>query len=247
MFKNDRDLVRVIEVFGSVVAITLFLLWLVTVFEEYSIHVAGSREMWIGLIGSLLGGVYTLIGVYATINNQRKDDKERQRLEKMPLLKVDIDTQYLDNGGIAEVFTLCGDVIHTAMQPTNEYEKYPVVNISMANNNPAFDIYIESCVIINYVDETKKSDYYFPGKYRLINDEMVSILIWFYDYNLYQDFTIHGALRVSYSDLYGNRYYQDVPFLYSEHKYERNMSIKNLRQPILVNRNTPPLLEITKS
>ena len=40
------------------VVIVLLLLGMVAVFEYLEIHVPGSREMWIGLIGAVLGGAF---------------------------------------------------------------------------------------------------------------------------------------------------------------------------------------------
>ena len=53
------------------VVIVLLLLGMVAVFEYLEIHVPGSREMWIGLIGAVLGGAFTLIGVLITLYHQK--------------------------------------------------------------------------------------------------------------------------------------------------------------------------------
>lgn len=45
------------------ILIVVLVLALVSIFEVYGIHVPGSREMWIGFIGSIIGGAFTLIGV----------------------------------------------------------------------------------------------------------------------------------------------------------------------------------------
>lgn len=62
--------------FSSIV-IVLLLLAMVTLFEKYNIHVSGSREMWMGLIGAIIGGMYTLIGVLITICRQQYYDGEK--------------------------------------------------------------------------------------------------------------------------------------------------------------------------
>ena len=68
------------------VVIVLLLLGMVAVFEYLEIHVPGSREMWIGLIGAVLGGAFTLIGVLITLYHQKESNEENRRLEYMPIL-----------------------------------------------------------------------------------------------------------------------------------------------------------------
>ena len=66
-------------VLGAIIVVLLMLL-LVTFFEFFGIHVPGSREMWIGLIGAVIGGLFTLLGVLATIYKQQENDGEKRRL-----------------------------------------------------------------------------------------------------------------------------------------------------------------------
>ena len=76
--------------FISSVAIVFFLLGIVTFCEKNNIHVAGSREMWIGLVGSIIGGMYTLIGVLLTIYKQQGVEEENKRIENMPILGFEV-------------------------------------------------------------------------------------------------------------------------------------------------------------
>lgn len=54
---------------------------------------------WLSFGGAIIGGVLTFIGVYITIKNQNREEKERIRLSAMPLLeyKVSYDKKDFDN------------------------------------------------------------------------------------------------------------------------------------------------------
>lgn len=84
MWKNHKR-----ELLGCAMApvLTVLLLLLnVYAFERFGIHVPGTREMWIGLIGAVIGGVFTLFGVLITIYKQEESDDEKIRIENMPIL-----------------------------------------------------------------------------------------------------------------------------------------------------------------
>lgn len=68
---------------GAIVFLLLGVVWLLEVLQ---IHLPGSREMWIGLIGALMGGAFTLYGVLITIFKQEEEQATQRRLENMPLL-----------------------------------------------------------------------------------------------------------------------------------------------------------------
>ena len=63
IIKISKETTDIVCIFLTALFITVALLILVCLFEQFEIHVPGSREMWIGLIGALLGGVYTMLGV----------------------------------------------------------------------------------------------------------------------------------------------------------------------------------------
>ncbi len=55
------------------VVIVLLLLGMVAVFEYLEIHAPGSREMWIGLIGAVLGGrVYSDRSPHYALSSERE-------------------------------------------------------------------------------------------------------------------------------------------------------------------------------
>lgn len=231
----------VIFSFGGIVVITILLLILVTVFEKLNIHVAGSREMWIGLIGALLGGAYTLIGVKLTLTHQEKSDNEKQRLENMPIIKVQVSYDTLNNYNCKYgIFTLNNDEIYTTGFPNDADKAYPFITISLANDKPAFDVCIETCITAKLKTEAKQTEAYFPEKNRLVANEILKPMFWIQDYKDYSSSNVLGVLRIGYSDLFGNKYFQDIPFSYDESVEQEYMfEIFDLKKPTLVKDSSP--------
>ena len=56
-----------------------------------------------------------------------------------------------------------------------------------------------------------------------------------------------GLLRIAYSDVFGNQYYQDVPFSYDESVFQKEhmMEISGIKAPMLA-KDAPALLELIK-
>lgn len=74
-----------------------------------------------------------------------------------------------------------------------------------------------------------------------------------FDYANSLDKNIFCLLRFSYEDVFGNRYYQDLPFIYDEKKsvYKNTeviqlIEIRDIKQPILVSDKTETLEEAAK-
>jgi len=235
----------VIAIVVGAVLITLGLLLLVHIFEEYDVHVPGSREMWIGLIGAILGGAYTLLGVQITIRRQKEFDAERQRLESMPILQFKTYTSCLKNYDGQGIFTLCGDEFFTTGFPKNELDNYPIIEISLASANPAFDVRIDSCITTVHEKIPKQTECYFPQEYRLVTDEKIQNMFWIMDYQKYPHSNVQGILRVAYSDIFGNPYYQDISFTYDERVFDSDdmLALDRVMSPILADKKAPTLLE----
>ena len=71
--KKNRNKRKEIALWSGIpVLIVWALLALVYIFEVLNIHVPGSRDMWIGLIGAVLGGAFTMNGVITTIHKQEE-------------------------------------------------------------------------------------------------------------------------------------------------------------------------------
>ena len=240
--KHIRDVVMIPV---SAVVVTLGLLGLVTLFEKCNIDVPGSREMWIGLIGALLGGVYTLLGVQITIRKQSAADMDRQRLEYMPILKFRTSTSCLKNFDGQGIFTLRADEFFTTGFPKCEVDNYPTIEIALTSANPAFDVRIDSCITTEHKKLPKQTEFYFPQKYRLVANERIQNMFWIADYKEYPQANVLGILRIAYSDVFGNPYYQDISFTYDEQcsNSEKMLVLERVMAPVLANEKAPTLLE----
>ena len=210
--------------------------------------IPGIGDTWNALIGALFGGLCTLIGVKLTLDQQIKSDSEKNRLENLPILKFDIQvetlTDYCDDG----IYTLNGNEFYTSGFPKDADEFYPVINISLANDKPAFDVYIESCITIEHSAEIVKSAYYAPEKYRLVADETLRHMFWIQDYMKYTYANVLGLLRVAYSDVFGNCYYQDIKFCYNKaiQQIDKIMEFDSIKAPVLKD-DALPLFKLMKN
>lgn len=242
-----KGLWQIGTIFASIVGITLALLSLVALFEALDIHVPGSREMWIGLIGALLGGAFTLLGVQMTLNHQAKSDSEKRRLENMPILKFDVNAIPLEDFHGDGIYTLVGREIYTTGFPHDSTKTYPIITVSLANDRPAFDVCIESCITTEHTEEVIHGPTYFPAKYCLVANETVQYMFWIQDYGRYSTSNVLGLLRIAYSDVFGDQYYQDVPFSYDEIVFQKEhmMEISGIKAPLLA-KDAPALLELIK-
>ena len=245
---NNKAIHNILLIFASTVFITFSLLAIVTLFEKMNIHVAGTREMWFGLIGALLGGAYTLLGVQLTLVHQKKDNLERQRLENLPILKIATHSETLENYTGKYILTFSNNELYSSGFPENPENAYPVLYISLANNHPAFDVYIESCFITKYSEEAVKHPDYAPSKHRLVAEETLSIMFWIEDFCNYDTLNTLGILRINYSDLFGNQYFQDVLFSYETGLYEDDciLEIDEAKSPVLASLALP-LSEVSKT
>ncbi|MBQ3252184.1 MAG: hypothetical protein IJB02_02960 [Oscillospiraceae bacterium] len=235
----------VVLILTGAIIVTLGLLGLVALFEKCNIHVPGSREMWIGLIGAILGGAYTLLGVQITIRRQREADIDQQRLEHMPILKFKTSTSCMMDFDGQGVFTLCADEFFTTGFPEKEFGNYPTIEISLASANSAFDVRIDSCITTEHKKIPKQTECYFPQEYRLVDDEKIQNMFWIEDYSGYPQSNVQGILRIAYSDVFGNPYYQDISFTYDEHLFDSDdmLVVDRVMSPVLADKKAPTLLE----
>ncbi len=240
-----RYFLDIVLILMGAIVVTMGLLGLVAVFEKYDIHVPGSREMWIGLIGAVLGGAYTLLGVQITIRRQGNADADRQRLENMPILKFKTRVCCLKNFDGQGVFTLSADEFFTTGFPKNELDNYPIIEIAVASASPAFDVRIDSCITTDHVSIPKQTECYFPQEYRLVEGEKIESMFWIEDYKKYPQCNVQGILRIAYSDIFGNPYYQDISFTYNGHLFNSDdmLELDRAISPVLANKKAPTLME----
>lgn len=245
--KISKGTTDIVYIFLTAVFITIALLILVCLFEQWDIHVPGSREMWIGLIGALLGGVYTMLGVKMTINYQAKCDNEKDRLSNLPILKLETGYSTMPDFNGDGIFSIDKNSIYTTAFPQDATKSYPTLTISLANNNSAFDIYIESFVTLENMKNSVEREFFFPKEYRLVANENIKYMLYIMDYEKYNSCNILGIVRIAYSDIFGNSYYQDVAVSYCEdiEPLDKLLEIEHIRKPVL-QKDSLTLSEIIK-
>lgn len=194
----------IIIAFGMI-GIVFLLLALVYVFEYFNIHVPGSREMWIGVIGSILGGAFTLYGVMVTIYKQEESEKEEKRMQNMPILNFGSKLAETDTALL--VVTIQSEVM--SFQPFGYMSigKCDALKISVANDKAVFNFRILDIFAEGYGVLPKRKDFY-SLPLRLVNGDNVEIII---DCSIGnkngREFCI---VRFGYEDVLGNEYIQDV-------------------------------------
>lgn len=201
--------------------------------ERNDISLPGDIDLWIGFAGALLGGVFTLMGVILTMQFQGNSDEEKIRLENMPILKFSVRYSTLAAYEMNGIFTLDGYEYLTTGFPDDKTKEYPIICIELANGKPAFDVYMESAITIAHDSNTKEHKSYAPAKYRLVADEKIKYMFWIKDYKDYETANVMGLIRIAYSDIFQNKYYQDIEFAYD--RMVRNgemLEINNVVSPI---------------
>lgn len=241
--KHKRELIGCVL---AAIGIVLGLLIMVYIFEGFGIHVPGTREMWIGLIGAVIGGVFTLLGVLITIYKQEEADDERIRIENMPILGVDCYQSSLSDCDPILIAGILGNEIVTSAFPTNEVNRYGILNITSANQKPVFNLQIADFYISNK-GVLKKSEAFATGSIRLVNEENINIMI-FHEKELCSDYLC--VVRFIYDDIFFNKYIQDVPFVILERNIdgceEQLIEIRDIGQPIFIKEDVPSLGETVK-
>ncbi len=216
------------------VSIVLLLLLLVWLLEKWNLHVPGSREMWIGLIGAVIGGAFTMFGVLITIYKQDESETEKRRIENMPILNFQV-----HHNQISPDLTLaCFDKkMDTSYFLFLEEKYYETIEIKVINNLCAFNFTIEGCAINGKI--VPRSDFFSPAEMRITPDECVTFAFDCSDAST----NIFCVVRFSYEDVFGNKYFQDVPFTYFEtnrypyatDKLQQIIELRDIKAPAFVN------------
>lgn len=209
----------------------LMLVVIVYLFEYFDIHILGSREMWIGVSGSIFGGTFTLIGVLMTIFRQQNIDNEVKRLEKLPIL----DFKMCNNNSKPDVIltvTSNNELITTAFTWLDN-KKIVQIIIKTANENCAFDLTFENLVING--EDIPLGTSFIPSTRRLLHNEKIYVA-----FGIDVITNIFCLLRIAYKDIFGNKYYQDLPFTY----FETILEGENIKQQYITFRDIkPPVLQ----
>ena len=200
------------------VVIVLLLLGMVAVFEYLEIHVPGSREMWIGLIGAVLGGAFTLIGVRITLYHQKESNEENRRLEYMPILGFEAIMSETDP---ELILTITEEGVITSGFFCLKQKICSQIEIKTINHNCVFDFQIEGCAVNG--KKIASGSAFYPAKRRLTDKEATSIV---FDYDI--NTNVFCLLRISYKDVFGASYYQDLPFTYAETIYDGEDRVRQI-------------------
>lgn len=173
-----------------------------------------------------------MLGVIVTMQYQSKCDDEKMRLENMPILKFSVRYSTMAAYEMNGIFTLDGYEYLTTGFPDDRTKEYPIICIELANDKPAFDVYIESAITIAHDSNTKKHKSYAPAKYRLVANEKIKYMFWIKDYKDYETANVMGLIRIAYSDIFQNKYYQDIEFVYDRMiKNGEMLEINNVVSP----------------
>lgn len=196
---------------------------------------------WLAFIGAIIGGIATFAGVYFTLDYQKKSDEEKKRNDNAPIIKIDVSYKTLEehHGGI---FTLNGSEVYTSGFPKDSKKNYPIIELYLANDKPAFDVCIDSCATREHTDVIQHAAYA-PALYRLLTNECVKSMFWIQDAANYESINILGIIRISYSDMFGNKYFQDAAFSYVEENgpIKAELAITGIRVPVLADKSVPTL------
>ena len=242
MWKNHKK--ELIGCIASAIGIVLLVLLMVTVFEYFGIHVPGTREMWIGLIGAVIGGVFTLLGVLITIYHQEESEKERRRLENMPILGFEVS---FNNYESDTVLTYTEGELITSGFFVYESKVFATFYIRTVNNLCTFNYRIEGCAING--KSVILGSAFNPATERLLVGETIDFVFDIEGINT----NVFCLLRFAYQDIFGNQYYQDLPFIYEETgsyqgmegRIKQIIELRDIKQPVLC-RESKSLEEASK-
>lgn len=176
-----------------------------------------------GILGAIIGGVFALYGVKITLKAQDKEEKERKRLENLPILSAK--QRKVKKKDYPLYATIIGHKVTTTDFEINldMPDRYDVLEIYPVNGKTLFDAKLVA-VAMDVCGECKK-ECFDPGPFRLAGDEKYIIAPYLKDIS--GDIMNHiVVLRFRYSDLFGNIYYQDVPMDYSCN-IDNNSTVKN--------------------
>lgn len=224
------------------VVVVFGVLGLVYICEYFNIHVPGSREMWIGFLGAVIGGCFTLIGVLITIYKQEEVEAENRRLENMPILGFKVCEGKKEANTL---YTYIDEEIITTAFCLYQQKEWVVIEVSVTNEKCAFDFIVEQVVING--KEIRLGSTFNPSKERINVGESTSIA---FDDEVINNCNFWCVMRTSYKDIFGNKYYQDLPFTYMETSWGKigdeeqriqMIDIRDIKQPILVETNKKSL------
>ena len=190
------------------------------------------NEFWVGISGAVVGGVFSILGVFLTMRYQRALDQEQRRIERMPFLKFRIEkySAVEDTNVDYSFIGIIGNELLTSANPELDvtYSCIAVTpTLSAVFNLKIVDVYMSDLGMLN------KTDAFSPMSRRLLPEETErQVFNCLNKTNCNQDVVI----RYEYEDIFGNVYLQDVFFQYYETDFDgkcKVLSIWEVCQPQL--------------
>lgn len=221
----------------SAIGVIAFVLFLVIMCELLGIHVPGSREMWIGFVGAVIGGIFTLFGVLITIYKQEENDEEKKRLMYMPILDFKVLHNDDKNKEANATYTVVENEIATSWFAIYENKDFVTIQITVVNNLCAFDFTVEDIAVNGKL--IPHGSAFNPAKERIVAGRGTSIA---FDIEDDKNKNVFCVIRFSYKDIFGNKYFQDLPFTYFETTIIKEnkrgskqiIEVRDIKQPIFV-------------
>lgn len=191
-------------------------------------------QLFMELTGVVLGGIFTIVGVIIGLRSEHNRQVEILRLDRMPILAFKTYSVSLVTLGDDQIFSIYKDGICTSGFPGDEPDKlYTGVAVSLANNNPAFNVHIRQAAIEDNFERTDCGANN-PLEVRLVGTEELRVMICYMAYSeAVQNgctMNIPGTIQFGYQDIFGNEYSQDVPVIFSENHGKQNMEIRTVGQ-----------------
>lgn len=189
--------------------------------------------MWIGLIGAVIGGAFTLVGVLITIYKQEDVEEEKRRMENMPILIFQPCRNHQEANA---TYSYCDGEMITSGFEIYENKDWVTIITKTANNAVAFD-FVPVEIMIDGKSVPLESAWN-PTKERIVMGCEMSFAI---DISLESRANTFCVIRYKYSDLFGNQYYQDLPLIYSETSQVGPNGTKRSKQWIEIRDIKPPI------
>ena len=191
------------------------------------------KDLFMSLIGAMIGGIFTTIGVIISLRVEQERQANILRIERMPLLDFKTYSTTLETLENNQIFSIMEDGVCTSAFPAETDKVYTGFVISLANNNPAFNVHIYNAIIDDGFTR-KNYDVNNPMEVRLVGSEQLKIMIYYMAYNeaVKKDCNqnISGVIQLKYEDVFGNQYVQEIPVIFTENSMEQKMEIRTIGQ-----------------
>lgn len=165
------------------------------------------------LAGALIGGFFTCLAACYTMKKQGKLDEEQRRVERMPLIRINLESMLPGACDFSILGILDGELLTSANPDAEIVYTFLCVtpDVAAAFNFRVTEVYAKPFGVI------KKSSAFVPLPIQLLPGEKERLLFLFLDE---LNYNIDVAVRFEYEDVFGNAYVQDAIFQYLETEYD---------------------------